>query len=131
MPAFRKSNSKTSALADEGRSLAIDALAFIASHDDLERRFLDLTGAEASQIREGAGRPEFLVGVLEFILENEPDVLDFASRMAVPPKQIGILRNALAISASLCPLRTIRAQRFRLRERLDHVERLRPGAPAS
>jgi hypothetical protein len=76
--------------------IGIDALTFISSHEDLLSRLVDVTGFDASQIRTQAARPEFFVGVLDFILANEPDVLDLANQLALPPTAIGRARNALA-----------------------------------
>jgi hypothetical protein len=88
-------------LAADRRRLAVGALAFIASHDDLTRRFLDLAGLSADQLRAEAERPKFLVAVFDFIMENEPDVIDFASVAATNPRQIGKLRNAFAVSVGI------------------------------
>jgi len=81
--------------------IGIDALTFIASHEDLLNRFVDVTGFDASQLRAQAARPEFFVGVLDFILANEPDVLDLASQLALPPTAIGKARNQLAKKAGI------------------------------
>lgn len=53
----------------------IDALGSIVSEPDLMRQFLELTGIEADGIRQAAGRPGFFIGVLDFLLANENDVV--------------------------------------------------------
>lgn len=99
--AFPKPAKREAASAEDAQHLAIEALRFIASHDDLVRRFLDVTGIEPAQIRAEAARPAFLVGVLDFILGNENDVIDFADQVATDPQRIGVMRNALAVSAGI------------------------------
>lgn len=99
--AFSKPTGRSPAGLEDGQRLAIDALAFIASHEDLTQRFLEFTGLEAGQLRAEAENPAFLVGVLDFILANEKDVIDFASVVAIEPRQIGVRRNALAVSVGI------------------------------
>lgn len=77
-------------------AIAVDALRFIASHEDLTNRFVDVTGVDISHVREAAGQHGFLVGVLDFFLANEADVVDVASQLAMRPEGIGQARNMLA-----------------------------------
>ncbi len=81
--------------------VAIDALAFIASHQDLIDRFVDVTGFDVSQLRESASRPEFFVAVMDFFLAHEPDLLDLASQLHVQPGATGRARNELARKAGI------------------------------
>ena len=48
--------------------IGLDTLKFIASHEDLIQRFVDLTGFDPSRLRQEAARPGFFVDVLDFIL---------------------------------------------------------------
>ncbi|WP_062233666.1 DUF3572 domain-containing protein [Aureimonas sp. N4] len=77
-------------------AIGIEALKFIASHQDLIDRFVEVTGVDVSQLRQAAAQPGFFVGVLDFILANEADVLDLASQLAMRPEGIGKARNLLA-----------------------------------
>ncbi|KAB0681312.1 DUF3572 family protein [Aureimonas leprariae] len=99
--AFPKPSSRAAVSIDEGERLGIDALAFVASRDELVRRFLDVTGLEAGQIRTEAQKPTFLVGVLDFLLANENDVIEFAGVVNRAPREIGPLRNTLAVSVGM------------------------------
>ena len=75
--------------------VAIDVLGYIASEPDLMKRFLDLTGIEADRIREAAGQPGFLLGVLDFLLANERDVEDYHHAAGTPPETLVAAREKL------------------------------------
>lgn len=75
--------------------IAIDVLGYIASEPDLMRRFLDLTGIEAGEIRQAAAQPGFFVGVLDFMLANERDVEDYVYRTGSSPEALVAAREKL------------------------------------
>jgi hypothetical protein len=75
--------------------LAIQALGFLASDPELLPRFLALTGIEANQIREAAGEPGFLAGVLGFFLAHEPSLLKLTEALGVKPVAIEAAARAL------------------------------------
>ncbi len=75
--------------------IAIDALGYIASEPELMQRFLDLTGIEADGIRQAAAQPGFFVGVLDFLLANENDVVDFSHATGTPLEAVQIARDKL------------------------------------
>lgn len=75
--------------------IAIDALGYIAIEPDLMRRFLDLTGIEADGIRWAASHPGFLVGVLDFLLANENDVVAFSRATGTPLEAVQVARQML------------------------------------
>ncbi|NJM36068.1 MAG: DUF3572 domain-containing protein [Rhodomicrobium sp.] len=79
----------------EAESLAIDALAFIASEETLLARFVAATGYDLAGIRAEAGSPYFLAGVLDFLLGDESLLLVFAGHGGTDPASIGAARRAL------------------------------------
>lgn len=81
--------------------IGIQALMFVASHDDLMRRFLDLSGLAADQVRAAAADPVFFVSLFDFILGREDDVLDLANQLHLQPSAIGRARNQLAKAAGV------------------------------
>ncbi|GGE00248.1 hypothetical protein GCM10011390_18820 [Aureimonas endophytica] len=81
--------------------IGIQALMFVASHDDLMNRFLDLSGLQADGVRAAAADPSFFVSLLDFILAREEDVIDLASQLRVRPQLIGQARNVLAKATGL------------------------------
>ena len=79
----------------DAETIGIDALGFLASHDELMRRFLDLTGLEVNQLRTEAAKPAFFVGLLDFLLANEDDLMDFAGSVGLDPSEVERARDAI------------------------------------
>ena len=75
--------------------LAIQALQFIAGRPEELGRFLALSGIGPDQIRAAARDPRFLVGVLDFLLGDEPLLLSFAATNGAPAAAIGDARRLL------------------------------------
>ncbi|KAB0676032.1 DUF3572 family protein [Aureimonas leprariae] len=86
----------TAAPERDPQRIAIDALGFVAGRDELVRRFLDVTGLEVGHLRAAAAEPTFFVGLLDFLLANEADLMDFAGAAGLDPAEIGRAREALA-----------------------------------
>ena len=57
--------------------LALQALGWIASEDDVFPLFLTATGANLGELRARATDPEFLAAVLDFLLQDEGWVVAF------------------------------------------------------
>ncbi len=74
---------------ESAQALAIKGLGFIAADPELLPRFLSITGIEADQIRAAAREPGFLAGVLQFLLNHEPTLLQFAEASGVAPQTVG------------------------------------------
>ena len=82
--------------ADTGPEVvAIAALGWIAGKDEMLSRFLALTGIEASQIRQAAGEPGFLAGVLDFLLAHEPSLMAFCNETGTDPETVQRARERL------------------------------------
>ncbi|WP_062015546.1 DUF3572 domain-containing protein [Aureimonas sp. AU4] len=79
----------------DAEAIAIDALGFVASDQELLERFLDLTGLRADEIRAAAAQPGFLVGVLDFVLAHEPTLIAFCQNSATEPEIVQIARDKL------------------------------------
>lgn len=75
--------------------LAVKALSYVAADPVLLPRFLALTGIEPAQIREVAGEPGFLAGVLQFLLAHEPTLMDFCETQGVKPDNVSAALRAL------------------------------------
>ena len=76
--------------------VAIEALSFVASDPILFNRFLRLTGLELENIRQAAGEPLFLAGVLDFVLNDEKTLDDFAAYANIPPQRVATARRTLS-----------------------------------
>ena len=75
--------------------LAINALVWLAGDETLMRRFLDLSGIDASQIRQAAQEPAFLAGVLQFIVAHEPTLTAFATGAGIHASSVTKALQAL------------------------------------
>lgn len=58
-------------------------------------RFFALTGLDPQNLREAAGAPGFVAGVLDFILSDERLTLDVAAAQSIPPEAIAAARASL------------------------------------
>ncbi|WP_185982640.1 DUF3572 domain-containing protein [Aureimonas mangrovi] len=74
-------------------AIGIAALSFLAADPVLMRRFLDLSGYQADQLRAEAEKPSFFVALLDFILAHEPTVMQFASFAEIDPAAVGQARE--------------------------------------
>ena len=68
--------------------IAVSALTWLTQDPALLRRFLDLSGIDASDIRTAAAEPGFLAGVLKFVAAHEPTLNAFAAAEAIHPSAI-------------------------------------------
>ncbi len=71
---------------DDARTVALQALAFIAGDDDLMVRFVGLTGCDAADLRRQISDDGFLGGVLDFLLGDEPTLLAFVAAADLAPE---------------------------------------------
>ncbi len=80
---------------EQAELLAIKALSFIAEDEDRISRFLELSGVGANDIRARMNDPVFQGGVLDYLLQYEPDLIDFAEWAGIDPGLPMKLRHAL------------------------------------
>lgn len=76
--------------------IAVKGLQYLASDEEQLGRFLSLSGCEPSQIRVGAGEPEFLHGILEFFMGNEATLLAFCAHHSIDPVEIAAASHTLS-----------------------------------
>ena len=79
----------------DAETIALQALAFLASDDDRLERFLSLTGSDAGSLRSLAHDPASLGAVLDYLLGWEPLLLEFAAAQELPPESIAAGRRKL------------------------------------
>ena len=80
---------------DTARDLATDALIFLATNENSLAKFLSVSGYRPEDIRKHAHSPEFLAGVLDFILEDESMLLAFTANGNHDPEMIVPARDQL------------------------------------
>src|SRR5271156_1771712 len=70
---------------DAAETLGLQALGHIAADPAALDRLLALTGLEPAELQSRAGDPAVLAGVLDYLLNNETDLLAFCSAAGVDP----------------------------------------------
>ena len=78
-------------------AIAIDALTFIASDDDLLSRFVAVTGIDPAAVRSELEKPGFLHGVMHHVVEHENLLVAFASSAGLKPEQVAAAAQALGV----------------------------------
>lgn len=79
----------------DAETLALQALAFLAADDARLSQFLTLTGLDLAQLREMAQNRAALGAILDYLLNWEPLLLEFATEVAIPPEAIAAARRTL------------------------------------
>lgn len=83
------------AAVDDAETLAVQALGWIAADPDMLNRFCGVTGIAPTMMRQAAGEPGFLAGVLDFLLAHEPTLLAFCIEAGIDPKAVAKARHTL------------------------------------
>jgi hypothetical protein len=81
--------------AEAAEGLAIQALSFIAGDGERLGRFLAITGIGPAEIRQAAGQPGFLAGVLEYLAADDRLAAAFAAEAGLDPADIARAHVAL------------------------------------
>ena len=82
--------------AQEAEALALVILEFILADQVLLDRFLAMSGVTPSQMKSSLTDRNFLIGVLDFLLGNEADVISFCEQKQAPLENPKIAREILA-----------------------------------
>ena len=77
-------------------ALAVAALGFIAGDGERLGRFLAITGIGPESIRAAAREPDFLLGVLDYLVSDEPLLIAFAEENDFEPEHVARAREVLA-----------------------------------
>lgn len=75
--------------ADGAETIALSALAFLATDRRRLGRFLALTGLGPDELKEKARSPRILAAVLNHLLQDESLLLVFAASHGIAPELIG------------------------------------------
>jgi len=86
--------------------IAIKGLQYLAGDEEQLGRFLALTGCDPTDLRNNAESPEFLAGILEFFMGNEPTLLAFCSQYSINPEDISMAHHVLGTKPT--PMITLR-----------------------
>lgn len=75
--------------------VALEILRFLAADGERLGRFLAWTGEGPTTLRTRASDPEFLAGVLEYLLAHEGLLVEFAESIGADPSSVAPLRRHL------------------------------------
>lgn len=73
---------------ESAQILAIRALGWLAARDELIEGFLSSSGASLADLRARAGDPDFLAGMLDYLLMDDRWVLDCAAELGEAPEAL-------------------------------------------
>lgn len=88
-------NYRPASAEEAAEALAIQALTFIASDGERLGRFLAASGIGPAEIRSAASEPEFLAGVLDYLVTDEKLLTDFAGATDIDPATVEQARAVL------------------------------------
>ena len=80
---------------NEARGIADAGFGHIAADGELVMALLAQSGSDAAGLRDMAARTEFAVFVLDFLLEHDQRVLDFAAQAGIRPERVQMARAVL------------------------------------
>lgn len=81
---------------EDAQGIATEALVQLSKDPEQIGRFLAYSGIGPEMIREAAGEPGFLAGVLEFYMMDEALLLAFCENAGIRPTMMAAARFALA-----------------------------------
>lgn len=81
---------------EDAQGIATEALVQLSKDPEQIGRFLAFSGIGPEMIREAAGEPGFLAGVLEFYMMDEALLLAFCENAGLRPTMMAAARFALA-----------------------------------
>jgi Protein of unknown function (DUF3572) len=79
----------------EASDIALRFIGFIASDEDRLERFLGLTGISLGDLKDGANDPAFQGFVLDYAMQDESLILEFATFDESSPTKLVAARHAL------------------------------------
>ncbi|MES2753092.1 MAG: DUF3572 domain-containing protein [Pseudomonadota bacterium] len=85
---------------DDPQELALRALVCTLAEPMRGFRLLETTGLTPQDLRERASDPAVLAAVLGFLEAHEPDLIDCATTLGVPPGELVAAHRILARQAS-------------------------------
>jgi hypothetical protein len=68
-------------------TIALKAVHFILTDDETQQKFIDFTGILPSDFERIIKDPEFLGGVLDFLLANEDKLIEFCTENEITPEE--------------------------------------------
>ena len=77
---------------DRAEIIAINSLSFIAANEKYLAEYLNISGSTLNQLKQNTANPDemptILAGVLDFLLQNEPYLIEFAEVYELDPMDV-------------------------------------------
>jgi hypothetical protein len=83
-------NQRRAAAAEE---IAGTVLGWLAGEPDMLGRFLALSGVQPQQLRNAVDDPQFLAGMIDFLMSHEPTLLAFCDATGTKPEAVAAAAN--------------------------------------
>ncbi len=80
---------------DTAEMIALRALAWLATNEELLPVFMGATGSSTDDLRNRASEPDFLCSVLDFLMMDDAWVVEFCDTQALPYDQLMMARQSL------------------------------------
>jgi hypothetical protein len=72
----------------DAEATAVAVLGWLAKEPEMLSRFLALSGVQPTQLRQAVGDPAFLAGMLEFLMQHEPTLMEFCTATDTKPETV-------------------------------------------
>jgi len=82
-------------IAANAETIALQALAYIAEDEDILNAFMASSGCSLDELKTSAADPAFLGGVLDFLLQDDGNVVEFCKTAGLDPSDLFRARHAL------------------------------------
>lgn len=81
---------------EQARELATEILLALAERTDDLAHFMGASGLEADDLRQLSQRPDIAVFLLDFVVESDERIHEFADALRLRPQDVMAARTALA-----------------------------------
>jgi hypothetical protein len=81
---------------NKAKGHAIDALLWLANNQQSLEMFLNVSGANADDLRVRAQDTEFLAFVLDFFMTSDELIINLSEDLKISPEQLNIARSTLS-----------------------------------
>ncbi len=81
---------------DAAQAVAIQALTYLGEDDERLGRFVEATGLHLDTLRSAATSPDFLAGVLDYLVSDESLLIAFAARLRIKPEAVMAAKYVLS-----------------------------------
>jgi hypothetical protein len=76
--------------------IAVKALTFLAEDEERLGHFMAVAGLGVDTLRIAATSPDFLAGILDYIVSDEGLIVSFSDRAALRPEQVMAAKHVLS-----------------------------------